>query len=145
MAATVLTNGTVLIDDGVRAEASTVLTEAHDRDLTSLTITLDDGSTVSLPPRLSAFLASTIERISEGGAVTMTTLPEVLTTTTAADVLGVSRPTLMKIIANGELPATKVGTHTRITSADVLALRRRRHSARAANFALLREAEDALE
>jgi excisionase family DNA binding protein len=145
MAATVLSNGTVLIEDDVREEASSVIHEAHDRSLAGLTITLEDGDTVSLPPRLSAFLASTIERISQGGAVTMTTLPEVLTTTTAADVLGVSRPTLMKIIASGELPATKVRSHTRVTSADVLALRHRRFDTRAANFEALLHAEEALD
>ena len=40
--------------------------------------------------------------------------------------MGVSRPTLMKLVSAGELPSHKVGTHTRLWSRDVIAFDRRR-------------------
>ncbi|HZK04577.1 MAG TPA: helix-turn-helix domain-containing protein [Actinomycetaceae bacterium] len=77
--------------------------------------------------------------------MTIGTLPKELTTTTAAGILGVSRPTLMKMIGRGEIPAHKVGTHSRLFSRDVLEFRRaQREDARKA-FEELRELEDLLD
>jgi excisionase family DNA binding protein len=65
-----------------------------------------------------------------------------LTTTTAAEQIGVSRPTLMKIVAAGELPTHKVGSHTRLRTVDVLSYieeRRRRRVDAAAEIIRLGE------
>jgi toxin-antitoxin system, antitoxin component, merR family len=45
-------------------------------------------------------------------------VPHDLTTTVAAQRIGISRPTLMKAIRSGELPAHKVGSHFRIRTED---------------------------
>ena len=145
MALVTLTNGTLLIDDEVRAQAAALVSESHDRNLGAVTFALDDGSSEQLPANLSRFLVALVERIAGGGAVTMTTLPDQLTTTVAADLLGISRPTLMKLVANGELKATRVGSHTRISSAEALALRTKRFVSRASAFEELRRAEEALD
>ena len=47
-----------------------------------------------------------------------------MTTTVAAQRIGVSRPTLMKAIRAGELPAHKVGSHFRIRTEDADAFRK---------------------
>ena len=51
-------------------------------------------------------------------------MPEKLSSTSAAELLGVSRPTLMKWAKEGRINSFKVGTHTRFNRDDVLALKR---------------------
>ncbi len=74
--------------------------------------------------------------------MTLMSTPEELTTTAAADMLGVSRPTLMKLIEAGEIRSHKVGSHSRLRSADVLELRTKRAAARKIAFEKLRELEE---
>src|SRR4051794_17805305 len=66
-----------------------------------------------------------------GHAVMVEPLPDELTTGQAADILGVSRPTVVALIDRGELPARKLGTHRRIRTEDVLAFRAASTHARA--------------
>jgi excisionase family DNA binding protein len=67
-----------------------------------------------------------------------------LTTSQAAAVLGVSRPTVVRLIDAGKLRARRVGSHRRLALSDVIAYREasseRRH---AALDRMLRQAEDA--
>src|SRR5215207_2174450 len=51
-----------------------------------------------------------------------------------------SRPTLMKMIGDGGIPAHKVGTHTRLLSEDVIAAKKARRARERAAFAALLEA-----
>lgn len=87
---------------------------------------VDDDHTVRLGPELSQILTRIVQALAAGGTVTIGAIPDVVTTTTAAEMLGVSRPTLMKHIQAGLLSAHKVGSHTRLQSADVLAFRQER-------------------
>jgi excisionase family DNA binding protein len=121
------------VDAGVRDDAKAVVTEAHDRGTESFTVTLEDGQSVQLSPRLSAFLMNIIESAATEGSLSTSSLPKELTTTVAAQVLGVSRPTLMKMISRGDLAVKKVGSHTRLAREDVLAfnLHRRQEQAEA--------------
>ncbi len=97
---------------------------------------------VALPPEIGKLLQHVLAVIARGGTVTVSSMPKVLTTTAAAEVLGISRPTLMKMIADGTIAAHRVGSHHRLSSGDVfVALRARRARERAA-FAELLELED---
>ncbi|MBF4636208.1 excisionase family DNA-binding protein [Agreia pratensis] len=128
----------VLFDEKVQEEAREVIAEAHDRKPIGIAIELEDGSTISLPNELSRALVFAIQGMTQGN-VTMRAMPEELTTSTAAGILGVSRPTLMKLISEGEMQATKVGSHHRLNVHDVLALRDRREQARKVAFDELRQ------
>ncbi|GAB3162621.1 helix-turn-helix domain-containing protein [Myceligenerans halotolerans] len=100
---------------------------------------------VQVPAELSAVISQVVETIARGGVVTVGRMPEELTTTVAARELGISRTTLLKMVAAGELPAHKVGSHTRVRSADVLAAKRARLARQRKALEELIELEDAME
>jgi excisionase family DNA binding protein len=73
-----------------------------------------------------------LRALGQNAAVNVETLPAELTTGQAADLLGVSRPTVVSLIDTGKLPATLVGTHRRLRLNDVLAYRERHATTRRA-------------
>lgn len=105
---------------------------------------IDRGSddTVILPPELGRILQDVLRAMANGGTVTVGAIPDALTTSAAAAVLGVSRPTLMKLVKDGVLPAHSVGTHARLKAEDVLAERAARRERQRAAFAAVRDLED---
>ncbi len=95
----------------------------------------------NLPLRSVELILRVLDVTARGGTLSVTALPEELTTSTAAKILGISRPTLMKMIREGRIPAHEVGTHHRLRTEDVFTeLHERRERQRAA-FAELLELE----
>lgn len=138
----------LLADQDIIDQAGEFASVFHERFAAGAEFALvDEGQpTVSrpMPRELAQLLATVVETVAKGGTVTVGTMPEELTTTAAARLLGVSRPTLMKMIHSGEIAAHKVGTHNRLHTKDVLALRDRRLAERRRVFEELRELEDDL-
>lgn len=66
-------------------------------------------------------LANALDQLAEGKAVDATTPNEELTTQQAANLLNVSRPYLVKLIEEQQIPHRKVGTHRRILLCDLMA------------------------
>lgn len=97
-----------------------VLTERGNEG--SLSVHGPDEKDHTLPPELASVIQKVIAVMAQGGTVTVTSTPQEVSTTTAAGILGVSRPTVMKMIREGRLPAHMVGTHHRIASTDVYAV-----------------------
>lgn len=96
----------------------------------------------ALPPEIGKLLQHVLAVMARGGTVTVTTMPKELTTTAASEVLGISRPTLMKMIGDGAIAAHRVGSHHRLHSEDVFAALRARRARERAAFAELIELED---
>lgn len=99
----------------------------------------------ALPPKLNAVIATILRAIEESLPISVSTIPREVTTTTAASMLGITRPTLMKHIRHGRIAAHKVGSHHRLLSADVLTFRDKlQEEKRRAIFELM-DLEDELE
>lgn len=117
-----------------------------DSDGSAIQLRLGIGSREALiPDELTRIIEHVVEVLADGGTVTVGTIPRELTTTAAAGLLGVSRPTLMKMTRSGEIPAHKVGTHSRLLSKDVLEFRRAQREAARKAFDELCEIEDLLD
>jgi excisionase family DNA binding protein len=91
-----------------------------------------DGQRVELSRQLYELLERLVCQVREGGAVQVITYHRDLTTQQAAEILGVSRQYLVRLLEQGDLPFTKTGTHRRLRLEDVLAYRRRRGDQRRA-------------
>ena len=72
--------------------------------------------------------------VAQRGQVKISRVPEELTSTVAAELLGVSRPTLMKWAKEGKIATHKRGTHSRFKREDVLQLKRQRAEERMKAF-----------
>lgn len=94
-----------------------------------------------LPRELGILLQQVLTAMAKGETVTISSIPQELTTSEAASMLGISRPTLMKLIDDGDLPSHKVGSHHRIRSGDLMAFRRARRERERAAFQRLLELE----
>ena len=80
----------------------------------------DTGETISLPASAVRLLVDLLLAMAEGNAVTVIPVHAELTTQQAADLLGVSRPFLIKQIEEGLLPHHMVGSHRRILFKDLM-------------------------
>ncbi len=92
-----------------------------------------DGVTTEIPGQVLKVLREVAEAMSRGRAITVTPLSLRLTTTQAAEMIGVSRPTLIKLLEDGEIPYEQPRRHRLLRLDDVLAFqdsRRQRTAAR---------------
>ena len=85
-----------------------------------------DGKSQSLPLSLSAFLVKLIAGLRRGQSVAIVQNEAQLTTVEGAQMLGVSRQFLIKLLERGEMPYHMVGSHRRIYVRDLLAYKVRR-------------------
>jgi excisionase family DNA binding protein len=92
-----------------------------------------------MPRELGILLQRVLEAVASGTPVTVSSIPKELTTSQAAALLGVSRPTVMKMIERGDIPSRKVGSHARLQAVDVLAARRARRERQRVAFERLRD------
>jgi 3,4-dihydroxy 2-butanone 4-phosphate synthase / GTP cyclohydrolase II len=79
------------------------------------------GQKTHLPEPAVRHLIDILDQMAQGNAVAVTTIAAEFTTQAAADLLGMSRPHLVKLLERGDLPHRKIGTHRRVMAADLLA------------------------
>ena len=82
-----------------------------------------------LPRKIAEKVLALLDAERTTGAVVVPA-KELFTTTEAATMLGLSRPTLMKLIESGEIAHVKVGTHHRVPAQALLEFQRARRARR---------------
>lgn len=96
-----------------------------------------------VPAELRAVLVDVVRAMRRGQGVTVAPLSQQLTTQQAADLLGISRPTLVKLLESGQIPFRTPGRHRRVLLQDVLAFgQQRRGRQKAALRELAADAQD---
>jgi excisionase family DNA binding protein len=93
-----------------------------------------DGAHLELPPEVFEVLRHVILAMSQGLAITVAPQHTILTTSEAAHLLGISRPTLVRLLEAGEIPYEQPNRHRRVRLADLLAYQERTQRARAAGL-----------
>lgn len=93
-------------------------------------LSVDDGVKVTVPESALGFLLKYLHSLSEGQAVSILPIESELSTQQAADILNVSRPHLVKMLENEEIPFHKVGRHRRINAKDLIDYKRKRDEER---------------
>ncbi len=98
---------------------------------------LAEQPTVRIPAAAARLLVQILDEMSRGNAVKIVPVHAELTTQEAADLLNVSRPTLIQMLEQGMIPYRKVGTHRRIPFVKAIEYRRKLESDRLAALAEL--------
>jgi excisionase family DNA binding protein len=89
-----------------------------------------DGREIAIPEPVHELLLMILKDLQAGKAISVVPEHQQLTTQRAANILGVSRPFLVKLVENGDVPFHMVGSHRRIYLRDLLDYKRRRDAAR---------------
>ena len=80
-----------------------------------------DGTVHRLPPQARDAVVDLLARFSRGEAVTVSSVEEMLTTSQAAELAGISHTYLRNMTDRGEIPVEYRGTHRRIRLAAIMA------------------------
>ncbi len=102
-----------------------------------------ESAAVELPAEARTLLLRILGHMANGDAVTVVPVAAEVTAQQAAEILGVSRPFVIRLVDEGKLPCRLVGTHRRIPLTDLLAFKQANRAERRALAAeLTAEAQD---
>jgi len=75
---------------------------------------------IRIPLRALKLLVKILKATSQGKPISLVPIATEMTTQAAAELLGCSRPHLVKLLEEGEMPFTMVGRHRRVKFEDVM-------------------------
>ncbi|MBE9035610.1 helix-turn-helix domain-containing protein [aff. Roholtiella sp. LEGE 12411] len=89
-----------------------------------------NGEQITIPDSVYQVLHQAVHAMASGKVVSVVIQDRELTTQKAADFLKVSRPHLIKLLEQKEIPHIMVGTHRRVRFEDLVKYKRQRDSKR---------------
>jgi len=101
------------------AEAIKQLEHILNQENSQLKLAAANGEEMTIPDSVCLVLRQVVQAMASGKNVSIVTHNPELTTQQAADLLNVSRPYLIKLLEQGELPYIMVGTHRRVKFEDL--------------------------
>jgi excisionase family DNA binding protein len=97
----------------------------HPAEPEMIEVIVEHGEPSLVLPRPAVTLfAQILGQLAEGRGVSVVPSGTELTTQQAADLLGVSRPYVIRLMEDGTIPHRKVGRHRRVALDDLLAYKR---------------------
>tara|TARA_R110001583_G_scaffold14793_16_gene61645 strand:- start:1237 stop:1692 length:456 start_codon:yes stop_codon:yes gene_type:complete len=75
---------------------------------------------IKIPLKALKLLAKILKATGEGKPISLVPMATEMTTQSAAEFLGCSRPHLVKLLETGEIPFAKVGKHRRVKFEDIV-------------------------
>lgn len=104
-----------------------------------------NGDEIELPDELYTVIRAAVHSLLAGRGVSIAPHTAMLSTQEAADMLGISRPTLVKLLEDGEIQFEQSGhrRHRRVRLADVEMYRQRAHRSRRSALRELTQDADA--
>jgi excisionase family DNA binding protein len=107
--------------------SSRTLAKYADADRVQMTLRGSNGEAdeLVLPGHVIQMLLTVLSEMSQGNAISLIPRHQELSTQEAASILNVSRPFLVGLIEQGEIPHHKVGSHRRVRLEDVLTYKER--------------------
>jgi len=75
---------------------------------------------IRIPISALKLLADILKEISQGNPISIVPVATEMTTQAAAELLGCSRPHVVRLLEEGKIPFTKVGRHRRIKYEDIV-------------------------
>jgi excisionase family DNA binding protein len=80
----------------------------------------ETGAKVPIPETVFNLFVPVLEELSKGNAIQIVPINAEVTTIEAAELIGVSRPFLVKLLNEGKIPYRLVGRHRRILFKDLM-------------------------
>jgi len=99
---------------------------------------------IKIPLSALKLLAKILKATSKGMPVSIVPIAAELTTQAAAELLGCSRPHLVKLLENGEIAFTKVGKHRRVKFQDIMKYKAKQKKEREAHLIEMMQADEEL-
>lgn len=93
-------------------------------------LVISGGEESIIPEEVKQIWLTCLRSMLEGKAIEIVEFNQYMTTQQAANILGVSRPFLIKLLKQGEIPYTKVGTHRKIYLEDLINYKEKRDKQR---------------
>lgn len=114
---------------GLARQSAGLIAREEESGSMRLSLLVND-TPVAVPARMSSIIEESLKIIADGHPVAVIPIDLEIGSQEAANLLGVSRPYLVKLLDTGAIPSRKVGGQRRVIAADLLAYRDREKAAR---------------